>query len=445
MLKKITAWPVLAFALSAPALMDCSAKDAAEAAAVAAQCGTDPCNELNGGASGIASLKGSVDAKYLATLQAFSDLEALSVAMITDTGSACVAIATDLGATDTWSNKGAPSTPEFVQEACAQAKAKIDAITQAGVSAGCQFNLVFSEPKCSASLDAQASCQGQCQVDASCQPGSVEAQCSGGLYGSCDPVNCQGDVSCVGSATASVDCQGTCDAECTGTCSAACTGTVTGGCDGTCEGKCDGQASNGQAAGACTGTCEGTCSKPAASATCTGSCKASCTGKCTGTCKVDAGVTASCSSSVSCSGGCKGGYTKPQCTGSITPPSCQVDGNCQASCEGSVKATATCDPPSVQFVAACTADVADVDKLVATLETNLPKLLVNFKARGQAVVDLVGTIKGDVEGLVTASASLSGKACACLKASVSAFVDVQANISVSVQASASVSGSAGAQ
>ena len=75
----------------------------------------------------------------------------------------------------------------------------------------------------------------------------------------------------------------------------------------------------------------------------------------------------------------------------------------------------------------------DVAALIATLQTNLPKLVLNVKARGEALVSTIGQLEGNVEGVLSGGADLGAKACACLKASVDAFVSVKASVNVSVQ------------
>lgn len=443
---KLVAWPVLCAGLIAPALMNCSAAE--DAQALAEGCDKEFNALMSGDASAVANL--DIDAKFKAMMTASADLAVLAEGMIEDTSAACTAMANDLELEDTWTAKGDPSSPEYTQEVCGAVATAIGEIkAQASASGGCTFGLEVSpsEIKCEASISAQASCEGQCQVDADCQPGSVNARCEGEISGECSG-ECSGDVTCKGSAEVAANCEGTCAAECTGTCEGECTGTIEGGCEGTCSGTCDGECSaedaQGRCEGTCSGTCEGTCTQPAANATCKGQCAAKCTGTCTGDCEFAADASVECEGKVSCSGGCSVEYTEPTCSGEITPPSCEVDADCSASCEASAEANATCTEPSVVLTYSCSgeADFEMIDKLVATLRTNLPKLLINFQARGEAAVNLAGDFVGSLEGVVSASGSLSGKALVCIKAAIEAQANVQANVSVSVEASASVSGEA---
>ena len=362
---RLAALPMLGLAMLCPVFVNCSAEDLKEMA--------EGCDEMSAAISGDASAvaKLDVDAKVKVALQATADLKIMADAMVAGVGKACVGIATDLGVTDTWTAKGDAKSTAYVEEACKQATAKIDAIMQAGAAAGCTFSLAIQGGQCSASFEAQAACDAQCSASGTCDSGTLEARCDPGqLSGSCT-------AECSGACQATVEqpkiaCEGTCNATCEGECGGACEGTVTGGCDGVCEGTCDGAASNGQAAGSCKGECKGTCSAPAAKATCSGSCKASCKGTCSGSCTMSGGAKVQCQGS--CKGGCSVAYTAPKCEGEFTPPSCNVDANCSGSCKGSVAAKATCTPPTVKFVAQCTASTEDITKLIATLEKNLPIL-----------------------------------------------------------------------
>lgn len=431
---RLAALPVLGLALMSPMFVNCSsAEDLKELA--------EGCDEMsaaiNGNVSAIADLK--VDTKVKVALQATADLKVLADAMIADVGKACVNIATDLGATDTWTAKGDAKSTAYVEEACKQATAKIDAIMQAGVAAGCTFSLAIQGGQCSADFNAQAKCDAQCSASGTCDSGTLEARCDPGeLSGTCS-------AECSGSCQATVEqpkiaCEGSCNASCEGSCSGACEGTVTGGCDGVCEGTCDGQASNGQAAGSCKGECKGTCSQPAASATCSGSCKASCKGTCTGSCEVTGGAKVQCQGS--CKGGCSVAYTAPKCEGEFKPPSCDVNADCSASCQGSVQAKASCTPPTVNLVAQCSVSSGDIDKLVATLKANLPILYQVGVIRGEAAINAVAKATTAIGNTFTAAGSLGGKAVACIAVAAQTHVQASASIKVSVSASASASGSA---
>lgn len=291
---RLAALPVLGLALMSPLFVNCSsAEDLKDLASGCDEMGL----AIKGDATAIGKL--DVDAKVKVALQATADLKAMADAMVAGVGKACVGIATDLGVTDTWTAKGDATSTAYVEEACKAATAKIDAIMQAGVSAGCSFSLAIQGGQCSADFKAQAACDAQCSASGTCDSGTLEARCEPGqLSGSCS-------ADCSGSCQATVEqpkiaCEGTCNATCEGSCGGKCEGTVTGGCEGVCEGTCDGEASNGQAAGSCKGVCKGSCDKVSASATCSGSCSAACKGTCSGSCEVTGGA------KVKCDGSCKG-------------------------------------------------------------------------------------------------------------------------------------------
>ena len=139
-----------------------------------------------------------------------------------------------------------------------------------------------------------------------------------------------------------------------------------------------------------------------------------------------------------CKGGCEGTATAPKCEGEIQPPSCELDADCQAGCEGQGSFEAECTPPSVKIVGSGNAT------LVSTLETNLPAIL-NVVAQGEVVASAAVDVAGravDVGGEVIASAGCAAKFGASFVAELEASVKAQASVNVSVMASADVSGSA---
>lgn len=428
-LSKFGVWPVLVVALAAPTVMSCSsAKDLAEAA--------QGCDEFKAGAKFDASL--NVDANVRVFMQASADLSQVAGNMKAAVKTACANMATDLGADDTWTAKG--DSDDAVTEACSAASAKINAIMQAGAQANVTFALSISGGQCTVDAQAQANCEASCQVDASCKEPDISVRCDPGeLSGQCSGT-CNANATCEGSASVEADCQGSCSATCTGTCSGECNGTVTGGCSGTCEGKCDGQATPDGGQANCAGTCEGRCTQPAAGATCSGKCSASCTGKCSGECKLDANANISCGANVNCKGGCSVAYTAPSCEGELKPPTCQGDANCQGSCSGSASVNAHCTPPQVELVA--TGNVTtDIDKLIATVKTNLPALLLAAETQGKLAISAAGKVVAAGEAVVKGAGSLGGKAIACATVAAKASVAASASVNVSVQASASASGS----
>ena len=419
-------------ALSLPGLMDCAAaKEAGELAG--------GCDELNGGVDAVGKL--DIDVKLKAFVSATAELQSVAVKIKGEVKAACVAIATDLGATDTWTSLGDSDdaiSNTMKTGACDQASVNIDAILKANATV--TATLIVSGGQCTVDANFQASCEGSCKADVTCTEPDITVRCDPGqLSGQCSGT-CNAMAVCEGSATVQADCQGTCEAECTGTCSGACTGTVTGGCMGTCEGKCDGVATPAGGMANCAGMCEGKCSALSATAMCSGRCEASCKGKCSGNCKLDAMAMVNCGASVSCKGGCSVTYTAPKCEADLKPPMCTGDASCQASCKSSGELRATCTPPTVKLVVTGTS--ADIVKLQTTIEKNLPAIWAAAKADGQLALKAAGNVVATGAAAVSAAGSFGGKAIACAGASVTAAAKASASVNVSVQASVSVSGSA---
>lgn len=424
--------PLLVVGLALPATVGCDAAEDLKGLA-------EGCDEFSAGATFDADMEASVGVEVKAFMQASADLAKVGADMKVAVKTACVGIATDLGATDTWTAKG--DSDDAVTEACNAASAKIDAIMQAGAQANANFALTVAGGKCVVNASAQSSCEASCQVDATCTEPSVDVRCSpGDLSVECSG-NCQANATCEGSATVAANCQGKCEAECTGTCSGECNGTITGGCTGTCEGKCDGVATPAGGQANCTGTCEGQCTQPAANAQCQGKCAASCNGTCKGECKLDASANINCGASVKCKGGCSVAGTAPECQGELTPPTCEGDADCQGSCSASASIKAECSPPQVKLICNVSA-TSDIPKLVAALEAHLPALLEVTLDQSVIALKAVAKVTAAAQNVVSAAGSLGGKAIACAGAAAEASVTASASVNVSVNASASASGSA---
>ena len=211
------------------------------------------CPELGGGAL---NANFSADAKANATLRAFvqasGDLAMLSARVEADVGAACSRIGADLGLSEAEMGEG-------TEARWAAASARTDGILKAGVNA--KISAQVTPPVCKASVDAYASCSGQCsgKVDpgsivASCEPARLSGTCEGTCGGQCDGT-CNG--TCSGNCSAK-DAQGRCIGQCSGTC--------TGQCSATCHAKCDGTWKAPQ--------CQTDVKGPSASAKCDASCKA---------------------------------------------------------------------------------------------------------------------------------------------------------------------------
>jgi hypothetical protein len=303
------------------------------------------------------------------------------------------------------------ATDMDVKTACDKASAEI----KANFSGKASVELVPG--KCEINAQAQLDCEGSCDVNATCDPGSIEARCTEGQLSVECKGECTGELTCEGSANLAVECE----AQCNGTCSGSCSGT----CNGTCSGTCDVKNADGSCAGKCTGTCEGSCS-------------ASCSGTCKGSCTYDANATATCDATARCKGTCSVEGTAPKCEAELREPSCEADADCQAACKGQASFKADCTPPTIVIKGSVDADFA------ARVEANLPAIVeVSYQA------ELAAKAAGDVssKGQAVLSAAADVPACALkvagqiggqFRAAADAALSVQASVTVS----ASVSGSA---
>jgi hypothetical protein len=351
------------------------------------------CEDFNADANWGASIDVDYRVKaFMGAAGAFSDLGARMVADVT---TACEGIATATKQdASTWNSK---QGNDRATAACNAAKAGIDATLKA--SAGVQLNVLVEGGRCEASLDAAAECNARCDVDAKCTPAQLEAKCEPGkLAGECT-AQCSG--SCTADVGATVACQGECSAR----------------CDGDCAGTCAVKNANGDCAGRCEGTCNGTCS---------------------GECTIAANAMATCEGT--CRGECSVEFQAPHCEGKLTPPECQVDADCQASCNARIQAEATCTPPKVTIEFSAQAS-ADLEALATALETHMPTLILNAYDRGQAAVD-TATVLVEAGQNLEGAATSSARAISCTAAAAQAALTASAQVNVSVQASVSVSGSA---
>jgi hypothetical protein len=378
-------------------------------------------------------LDGDVKGQFKAFAQAGSDLSVVANGAMLDVSVACENIARDLGAkTEDVDAAAAKGGSVGVTALCDLATAQIKAKFGASGELKATLAVDFQPPVCTASIDAQANCQGSCSVDAKCDASVAPPKCTGGKL----TVECSG--SCEGEANAAVSCTGTCSGKCEGSCTASADVAIDceGKCDGTCtvDGKADG-ASGVQADGTCKGKCQGKCTPPAgtAAASCSGTCEGSCDAKC----EAQAGV------KFTCDGKCTGDFEAPKCEGGTAEVDCDVDADCKANCSASASAKADCKPPELAITAkvsgTVTADAqAQIDAGIASLKANLPQLLVVLKARGAAFT-------AGIEGSVSAGAhltanvgDLSGEAVFCLPPIVAALSDASAKFAGAFKASGSV-------
>jgi hypothetical protein len=411
----------------------CSIKDDIEQA-------SEGCKEFDSGGSAVGSLDLDVHVKAFA--QASAELKEVSKSIKADVKSACVAIATDLGEDDVWSDDSSDDSIANSAHtgACDVCAAKIDAIMTDAAAAGADFALQISGGECTVNTDVQTSCEESCKTEVTCTEPSVETRCTPAeLTGQCD-ANCVGSAVCEGRVEVAAECMGQCEAECEGSCSGELHGKTEGGCDGMCFGKCDGVKTPDGGMANCEGTCEGRCTQPKPTSMCHGKCSSSCHGKCKGQCKLEKEAAINCGAGVSCKGGCSGTYTEPKCETELTPPVCTGDTQCQTSCAARASASAECSPPTVIVNANLDAGV-DVAKLKATLEANLPHLLLAAKTKGQLAVRALKNVSSAGEAVVSAAAKLGVKDVACAGSAATASVKAAASVGISVNASANVSSS----
>ncbi len=394
----------LAFtALTIPLLaVGCGSDNPLSSAASAACCsefaiGTDMTNVDFG-------VNANIKGEFAAFANSASDLSATATASVGDVTTACQNIALDLGADPADPSVAGKTGTDALTAWCALAVSQINGDFGANGTLATSVSVDFEPPQCSASLTATANCQASCSADAKCDIKANPPKCTGGTL----TVECSGN--CTASGSASVACTGECTGGCTGSCTAQ--GGVAVDCKGQCNGTCSAGAKGGatesgtgiQADGSCNGQCDGTCTLAADAPKIT--CSGSCDGHCDATCKGSA------MAQVKCDGSCDADYTPVSCTGGTLEGGCMVDASCQGSCNASASAKAQCTPPSISVTAKAVASLdatgqTNLDAAIASLEKNLPAILVTFKARGaaftgsltaagSAAVDITKTHSGDI-------------------------------------------------
>src|SRR6478609_520185 len=427
-LKPLTAVAFSALVLSTLVAGCSDLKDAQDAAC---------CKEFEAGAD-MTNVDFGVDASIKGSFSAFasaaSDLSAVGTGSISDVTTACRNIALDLGAdADAVTATGTAGLTGW----CDLAKAQISANFGASGKLGGSITVDFEPPKCSASVSAQANCQASCNANVMCDIKATPPKCTGGTLS----VECSGE--CPASGKADVACTGTCTGGCSGSCKAS--GGAKIDCKGKCEGTCTAGASGGatekgtgiQGDGSCDGQCEGTCTldADAPKITCTGQCD----GHCDATCKGSADV------KVKCDGECEAEATPLKCEGGKLEGGCSADASCQGSCNASASAKAECTPPSVAIVAKANGSLDAEGKVqyetaIASLEANLPKILIVLKARGTAFADSIqAAVKAGLD--ITGSGKLNAKGAVCGLLISDTIKTSSENFGASLSAAGTVTGS----
>ncbi|MFC1641406.1 hypothetical protein ACFL5O_01770 [Myxococcota bacterium] len=384
-------------------------------------------------------LEGEIKGKFVAVAQAASDLSAVATMSLADVTLACQNIAMDLGA-DTEPPDGSKTGQAGAKAWCTLAAAQIKANFGASGKLASSIKLDYEPPKCSASFEAKANCEASCDVnvEAKCDLKAKLPKCEGGQLS----VECEG--SCEAEAGATLQCTGSCTGKCQGSCKAS--GGVAVACDGQCDGTCEADAEAGtsgiQADGSCKGKCEGSCTMKADAPA------VECSGVCEGTC--DAKCEAAGSIKARCDGKCSGDIAAPKCEGGELSGGCTADASadCQANCNASASAKAECKPPRVAVVAEAQAGLdadgaLELQAAIASLEANLPNLLVVLQARGQAFAKGIGGVVTGAGALTSSAGSLSLQATACLPMIAAVVGEASANFKASLDAAVEVGASVG--
>ena len=390
--------------------------------------------DLTGADFGVdASIKG----QFEVFAQGAGDFSAAATGALDDVGVACRNIAHDLGAKPAdLTAADAKQDPDRTTTYCSLAVAAITAFkADARFMAAGALTIQFTPPVCEASISAKGGCQAKCDVSGKCDIKANPPVCTGGKLS----VECKGG--CTAMAGATLTCEGSCTGGCQGSCEAQ--GGIAVDCNGKCEGTCTAKAGVGDGMGAhADGTCQGSCSaKCTASATapaikCTGSCNGKCDAKCQG----------SAMAAVKCDGKCDADFEPLKCEGGKLEGGCKVDAKCDANCDASVSAKAECHPPALEITAAgqamLTGDAAIAfDAAITSLKVNLPNILVVFKARGEAFVNIGTAVISSGASISADPGKLGVKGAACALAIVGVLGAAGANVSASVQAAGSVAGS----
>lgn len=328
-------------------------------------------------------------------VDASADLSAEATMISNTLLQACDGLITDFGGTPP------AHTGTLDAQVMASCQAASTAISTARGQA--QLTIEYRAPRCYVNAQAQVACEAECDVDATCTEGSVEARCEPGEF--------------------SVECNGTCTAQ------AECVATVqqptvqcNGTCEGVCEGTCNGSANNNGANGQCNGTCAGSCR---------------------GACSVTPGsASASCTGEFRCEGSCTGTATAPRCDVELTPPMCMVDAQCSAGCEAQASIDADCEPGYLDVTASGTVNDGAFNS--QGFKDHL-LLILSIRERIEFIVDAGAQLGVSFGGLATAVRNEA--ACAAIR--LNAIADATASaaaaaasVNVSVSVSVSVTGSA---
>jgi len=330
--------------------------------------GEAACPELGGNADALRAqyaANAQVNAKVRAFVQAAKDLGSVAVQIETEAAEACQRMAMDLGAgPQEFAARDEPGGR--AQAACAAASARIDGIMRQGIT----VRASATPPQCQANVQAEASCQGACNVEV--DPGEIIAHC--------DPGRLSGY------------CQGQCSGHCDGRC--------TGGCNGACSAK--------NAQGQCVGTCSGDCQ---------GTCDATCHAQCRGTWQAPK---------------CEG-YVRPPSADAECNASCRAHANVNASCTPAVVNVQVSQNAEMAMRLAATLQ-ANLPKLLHAEVALGKRLMVDVQVVGQVGAQLpkiVGDAGAHALACIAASADVTARASVSIRVSVQASANVSGRVGAS--------------
>jgi hypothetical protein len=137
-----------------------------------------------------------------------------------------------------------------------------------------------------------------------------------------------------------------------------------------------------------------------------------------------------------------GTATMPTCEGTLTPPQCNGNANCQGSCQTQAEASATCTPPAVTL--GCEGTVSgQLQTLSMLLQTDMPPLIEALQTQGPLVINALAQMATTGAAIAKDAGSITGQAIACAAAATEAAGNASVSVNITVQASASVSTSCG--
>jgi hypothetical protein len=357
-------------------------------------------------AKGCEDLEG-VDQDVAVMVEAANALDQSLDGLAGDVGEACANVASELGATDTWSaieDSALAIVNDEGTGACNAAASSIETILRDELAAGITFAFDVQRGPCHVDYDALKECDVSCAEDSPCEPGPIETRCEpGSLSVSCH-TTCEAGSWCEGTADHPANCMGQCESACQGQCQGACVaadGTVTHD-DPNCRGRCS----------------------------------SSCNGTCSGLCKEDQAI--ECGSEVACRGGCTSTYSDPVCESEIGPPDCSLNEACHDACTAKVNANPICGPTKITLYVP---EGAPEDlKLVADLIDEHGALLLSAgEAKAQLASASIDRLAVSADSISDRSGDLSGKSLACAasasKVAFEASADAKALIETSVMMS----------